>query len=696
MLTLSRFASTACMMLLLSGFSAFAVVYDDAEPEVTARVARISFLRGDVKVRRSDSDEWEAATLNLPVVEGDELTTGDDGRVELQFGARTHLRADRNSYLQIKQLSDEGVAVSVSAGSATARLRKFEGDKEFFEMDAPGTTVAVQKEGTYRIDAGEPGGPEVRVTVTNGGEARVYSANSGFQLRSGRSAKVFIDGDFAGEWETADAGRFEDEFASWAAERDEIIGKRVDAANYGSYYDQDIYGADELNDNGSWEYTRDYGYIWRPHASAISVYRDWSPYRYGSWRWVSPFGWTWVNDEPWGWATYHHGRWIWYRGRWVWTPYGYYRSNRSWWYPALVVIRVINRNICWYPLGYHNRYYSYNRGYHDWVGNRRHRPRNDDRAPGNGGGSGTPVGQPRPPREREPIEIVPGDGTIARTPIDAKPIDTVIPPSGVVSVSAENFGITRKIGATAPPEIAREALRKMKAGETSPPELPDVRTLRGRPDRDITAQPPQIVAKAPGPTRTGAGERRRDMPLDRELMKSRIFGNRPPISDTPDVQARPGGQDIQPRTGAVGRPAPPKRGITATPIERDPAEVPTVRSAPPGGGQPRYIPPRRDPPTPKEDSPSAQPAPRQVTPKPREVTPRFDPPPRRDPPAPKQDNPAPRSEPPPRRDPPAPKQEQPRSNPPPRRESAPPKSDAPRSEPPPRRSQPGVRKQDPD
>ena len=311
MLTLSRFALTACLMLL-SAACAFAAVYDDVEPEVTARVARISFIRGDVKVRRSDSDEWETATLNLPMVEGDELTTGADGRVELQFGTQSHLRADRNSYLQLKQLSDDGIAVSISAGSATARLRKFDGAKDFFEMDAPGTTVAVQSDGSYRVDAGEPGGSEVRVTVTSGGEARVYSPTSGFQLRSGRSAKVLVGGDNAGEWEMADAGRFADEFDSWAAQRDEEISKRVDSANYGSYYDQDIYGADELNDNGTWEYTRDHGYIWQPNAAAISSYSDWSPYRYGSWRWVSPFGWTWVNDEPWGWATYHHGRWRWY------------------------------------------------------------------------------------------------------------------------------------------------------------------------------------------------------------------------------------------------------------------------------------------------------------------------------------------------------------------------------------------------
>ena len=44
-------------------------------PEVTARVARISYISGDVQIRRADSREWEKAVQNLPIVEGDEIAT---------------------------------------------------------------------------------------------------------------------------------------------------------------------------------------------------------------------------------------------------------------------------------------------------------------------------------------------------------------------------------------------------------------------------------------------------------------------------------------------------------------------------------------------------------------------------------------------------------------------------------------------
>ena len=129
-------------------------------------------------------------------------------------------------------------------------------------------------------------------------------------------------------------GNFYDEFDEWTTKSDAAISKRMKDAFYDKYYDQDIYGAEDLNAYGEWIYSRKYGYVWRPYETSIDDYADWSPYRYGHWRWIPPYGWTWVNDEPWGWATYHHGRWIYDNGYWVSIPYGVVRAQRSWWQPG--------------------------------------------------------------------------------------------------------------------------------------------------------------------------------------------------------------------------------------------------------------------------------------------------------------------------------------------------------------------------
>ena len=55
---------------------------DDVDvPDATSRVARISFIRGDVQIRRVGSTDWEKATLNLPIIEGDELATSAGSRI---------------------------------------------------------------------------------------------------------------------------------------------------------------------------------------------------------------------------------------------------------------------------------------------------------------------------------------------------------------------------------------------------------------------------------------------------------------------------------------------------------------------------------------------------------------------------------------------------------------------------------------
>ena len=123
-------------------------VDDDYAPEVTARVARISFLSGSAKIRHSGSDEWETVVLNLPVVEGDEIVTDADSRLEIQFDKNKHLRLAADSYLKVVGLKDEGIALSLPLGSMSARITSFDKDKAFFEIDAPKTTIAGQDEGT--------------------------------------------------------------------------------------------------------------------------------------------------------------------------------------------------------------------------------------------------------------------------------------------------------------------------------------------------------------------------------------------------------------------------------------------------------------------------------------------------------------------------------------------------------------------
>jgi len=97
----------------------------------------------------------------------------------------------------------------------------------------------------------------------------------------------------------------------------------------------------------------------------------WSPYVYGRWAWISPYGWTWVSYEPWGWYPYRCGYWVpdpVYG--WFWSPYNAfvsvnfvfgshrYRHHNVYFRPATVRFVPEGRNVRWVPLRPGERYRS--------------------------------------------------------------------------------------------------------------------------------------------------------------------------------------------------------------------------------------------------------------------------------------------------------------------------------------------------
>ena len=605
----------------------------DDDYDVKARVVRISLLGGEVNLKRDGNKDWEPARLNYPLVEGDTIATSKDSNLEIQIDARNFVRLAANSVLRIVTLRDEGIAISVLEGTATVRLAKFDRSKNgYFEIDAPKTTMAAEKEGLYRIDAPRDG--RVRLTVRDGGAARIYSDTSGFTLRDGRSAELIVTGDNAGDWEFVAAAP-RDAIDVWVSDREQDLAKRL---KYDvKYFDESTWGAEELEAYGDWTQTDEYGWIWRPHASVIGSYVDWAPYRYGSWTWLSPYGWTWVGYEPWGWAPYHYGRWVYYNNYWAWSPRGYYLRKRSWWRPALVAFNFsFGNDVCWYPLSYyqrdpHSRHYRRDDRY-------RHRDRDGRHDYGN--------------------------------------------PRGVTRQPRRDFGNPERRGQQVDEPIARRVVDR--DPERGDGDLP--RRERGNRGPNI-----EIPAR-----RTGAAERAPGIPLDDNLRKMRVFHGREPRArdaaqpgaTTTPITTPATNAETQPQpSGAVERPEPrprrdrdredgsERRGRRQETIENAPVNTSAPRSEQPTPviEQPRETPreaPRENPRIERrerESQPESRPRPEprsEPRSEPRHESPRSE--------SPRSESPrseSPRSE--------SPRSESPRSEAP-RSES--PRSEAPRSE----------------
>jgi len=698
-----RSVSSTILLLLLTLFSTVAIVRaaegEEDEPDdydVKARVVRISLLTGEVRLKRNGNKEWERAQVNTALVEGDAVSTDHDARLELQIGARNFVRLGADTMVRVVTLRDEGIALSVVEGTASVRLAKFDREHEYFEIDAPKTTLAAERNGLYRVDVSREG--RVRVSARDGGHARIYSETSGFALRDGRTAELIVEGTDAGDWEFV-AGNTADSWDDWVNQRERYLADRL---RYDvQYYDNDIWGAEDLYAYGDWTYTKDYGWVWRPHASVVSAYADWTPYRYGTWVWIAPYGWTWVGQEPWGWAPYHYGRWVYYNNYWAWSPRGrYYRH--SWWRPALVAFYIsFGDNVCWYPLDYH-QHDPHSR--HHRRGDRdRDHDRDHDRL--------------RPTRSEDLARMQRVNPAYHRA---------------VSTVATRDFGT-----GGARPHAADEALaRRVVNAEPLESELPirpiyaaGERTTTGNHTERLTVvRPARVIPPVESIDRpTGAATRSPGVPLDSELRRTRILNGREGIAGRPvapipnstgsDPEARPTGvlarpprvqrEDIPARTDLprsddnVTQPTQPiERPERSDTRDRAPVRTPPTPNDNGSSGERPARPERSerpirdrsdqpDQPTRREASEPVERPQRHEAPAPRQYEPpvRNDPPPRNDPPVrydpPARNDPPPRSDPPPRNDPPARSEPPPRSDPPPSRSEPPPA----RSEPPPQPSE---------
>ena len=681
------------LLTFVAPISARAVEDDDEDYDVKARVVRISLISGEVSLKRNGNTDWERARLNFPLVEGDTVSTDRDSRLEIQVDARNFVRLESSSVLRIATLRDEGVAVSLIEGTASVRLAKFDRDREYFEIDAPKVTLAAEKKGLYRLDVSRDG--RVRLTARDGGRARIYSETSGFALRDGRTAELIIEGTDAGDWQFLVADQ-RDSWDKWVDNRERYLAQRF---RYDTqYYDNYIWGAEDLDTYGSWVYANDYGWIWRPHVTVINNYHEWAPYRDGHWVWCPPYGWTWVGYEPWGWAPYHYGRWVYYDNYWAWCPRSLYYRHRSWWRPALVAFHIsFGDNICWYPLSYYHR--DPRSRYYHRAGRDRLTPlRRDEIAY---------------LRRVNPAQL-----------------------RAVSSVAARDFGSDSARSRAASDDLARRVVN----AEPLRGDLPvrPATVARGETgDRVTTARPARVRPSVDVPERqTGASARTPGVPLDNELRRSRVFQGREPITAGPTENVVPNSPEARP-TGAVARPARPARIDSGDDNQRvlDRSNDPSERPARPS----RTFPPQDRPALPaanEQAAPTAAPSrpsrveqpeierpsrpsgidrPERIDrparpdrndeparpdrierPQPRE---RIEAPPSRpDPPArsepPQRSEPSHRSEPPQRSEPP-PRSEPARHDPPPRNDPAPRNDPPPRSDPAPSRSDPAPSRSDP-
>jgi len=229
------------------------------------------------------------------------------------------IRLSANAEVRLAELENQRYIVQVARGLVTFRvLRQSDAD---VEISTPNVSVRPVGIGTYRIEVRENGDSEITV---RSGNADIFTPRGSQQLQAGRT--MLARGTASDPEFRIVSAITRDEWDRWNESRD---GYFTRTASY-QYVDSSIYGAEDLDDYGSWNYAAPYGYVWSPRVAA-----DWAPYSYGQWSWMDYYGWSWVSYDPWGWAPFHYGRWFHHESMgWCWYPGALHA--RQYWRPGLV------------------------------------------------------------------------------------------------------------------------------------------------------------------------------------------------------------------------------------------------------------------------------------------------------------------------------------------------------------------------
>jgi uncharacterized protein DUF6600 len=340
-LALKQMLGLAGSLILMAtftvAFSQRAAAQEQDQDDPPGRVARLSYMEGSVSFQPAGEDEWVEAVPNRPLTTGDKLWADRDSRAEVQLGSAT-LDLAPNTGFSFLNLDDRTIQIQLSSGSLNVRVWDLDRDN-VFEIDTPNQAFTVYQPGRYRLDASEDGNYTV-VTIREGegestGNGQSYTMHSGQRFTFSGTSSLNAEVDQIGG---------SDDFDRWSDGREH----RYEDSPSARYCSRRVVGFEDLDDNGDWRPTPDYGYAWFPRVDP-----GWAPYHDGHWAWIDPWGWTWVDEDRWGYAPFHYGRWFSVGGRWGWVPGP--REERPVYAPALVAFVgggfAAGATVAWFPLG---------------------------------------------------------------------------------------------------------------------------------------------------------------------------------------------------------------------------------------------------------------------------------------------------------------------------------------------------------
>lgn len=319
--------ATACLFTTLLPLQASALASNEGDASdasakaANSRSVRLSDVTGNVRLTQDGQLIADPAVNNLPVFEGSEITTGNDGQAEIQFEDGSIARLTPNSTLAISVLRLEGTntrtEMIMNRGLAYFELQPSDAEHSLQVKFGP-QVISSSAFSVIRVEDDVPPGAMAVFT----GNVHVELGNE-MQLDLHDGESVTFDGADANRYNLAETIQA-NSWDQWNSDRDQVLiaqsTQRTPATNGLQNYPSD--GLSDLNASGSWYDVPGQGYVWSPY-DAQAAGNSWDPYGFGNWVYYPRLGYVWVSGYNWGYTPYQCGLWNFYDGfGWGWSAGG--------------------------------------------------------------------------------------------------------------------------------------------------------------------------------------------------------------------------------------------------------------------------------------------------------------------------------------------------------------------------------------
>jgi hypothetical protein len=298
---------------VLIGAVACALLAIPAFADSQARIVRLSDVHGSVLIDKNTGAGFESAFLNLPITQGTQIKTGENGRAEIEFEDGSALRLAPNATVVFSTLAvnDAGKHTSsVTLGKGTAYVNWLGKSGDQLSVDFATEKLTLDREAHFRVNSST----EMADLSVFKGTVEVNSPSGTVAVQKKKTATFRATDD--GKSTVADKIA-EQPLDSWdkeaSAYHDEYANVKKNPSPFG-------YGGSDLGYYGNYSNVAGYGMLWQPYFTGAG----WDPFMDGAWSWYPGYGYMFVSAYPWGWTPYRYGSWLSIPGRgWMWQPGGW-------------------------------------------------------------------------------------------------------------------------------------------------------------------------------------------------------------------------------------------------------------------------------------------------------------------------------------------------------------------------------------